>query len=305
MRIFKRSISPEFIEQLNQEAAKGGWWKDALAELKLFIALRGSYLNVYWRGQSLFKVNEESSGLTVTTHEKYLVDPALTSQVPLNNGAFDVASLVKNGIIFHYKGPATLAKMRTAAGLFSGVEKTGCHEIAAHNHSVIDCEIAFPGSVSPGDGGDKNGAPRADLASLETDGNDVRLVFSKAKDFGNGELRAAEKKDVRICHQIEEYQKYRSDPRNRTAIEREYKLVAENLVAIHKMGWVRPLSPLIKAIGSGQKQLTLGREPKVGLIIFGFDAAQRDDPEWQKHLRRLEGTIGDVRVVGDAKQIRI
>jgi hypothetical protein len=51
MNIFKRSISKKFIEQL-QEAAKGGWWKDALADPQLFIALRGSSLNVYYRGFS-------------------------------------------------------------------------------------------------------------------------------------------------------------------------------------------------------------------------------------------------------------
>jgi hypothetical protein len=144
-----RALVDGFIPQLAAEAAKGGWWADALADPKLFIALRGSYLNVYWRGQSLFYVEARQSGLKVTTHQKYLVDPALASQVPLINGAFDVASL-ENGLIRRYAGPATLVKMKSAAGLFSGLEKTGCHEIAVHNPSVIDCEIAFPGPVSPG-----------------------------------------------------------------------------------------------------------------------------------------------------------
>jgi hypothetical protein len=305
MSIFKHSISKEFIKQL-QEAAKGGWWKDALADPKLIIALRGSSLTVYWRGQSLFLAREGSSGLTVTTHEKYLVDPALESQVPLNDGAFGVASLVENGFIRHYKGPATLAKMKTAAGLFSGLEKTGCHEIAVRNPSVIDCEIAFPSSMSPGDGGTKNGAPRADLASLERDGNDVRLVFWEAKDYGNRGLRAAGK-DVPVCHQIEVYRKYLSDPRNSTAIEKDYKRVAKNLVEIEeKMGWPRPLSPLIKAFAA-QTRLTLGAdaEPKVGPIIFGFGAGAHHDPRWQKHLQRLKANIPHIIAVGDAKQIRI
>jgi len=83
MSIFKHSISPDFIEQLKQEAAKGGWWTDVLADPKLIIALRGSSLNVYWRGQSLFLVREGSPGPTVTTHEKYLIDPKLAGQVPL------------------------------------------------------------------------------------------------------------------------------------------------------------------------------------------------------------------------------
>ncbi len=282
-----------------------------MADPKLIVALRGKSLNVYWRGQSLFYVEARQSDvearqsvLKVTTHEKYLVDPALASQVPLNDdGAFDVASLVENGFIRHYKGPATLAKMRTAAGLFSGLEKTGCHEIALHNPSIIDCEIAFPGSMAPGDGGDKNGAPRVDLASLEKDGNDVRLVFWEAKDYGNGELRAA-RGDV--CDQIEVYRNYLSD--HRGAIEEEYTRVAENLVEIQeKMGWPRPQSPLIKDIGfgPGKKRLTLGTEPKVGLIIFGFDAGAHHNPGWQKHLQRLKANIPHIIAVGDAKQILI
>lgn len=296
-----RALVDGFIPQLAAEAAKGGWWADALADPKLFIALRGSYLNVYWRGQSLFYVEARQSGLKVTTHQKYLVDPALASQVPLINGAFDVASL-ENGLIRRYAGPATLVKMKSAAGLFSGLEKTGCHEIAVHNPSVIDCEIAFPGPVSPGVGGDKNGAPRVDLASLEPDGDNARLVFWEAKHYRNGELRAAGE-DVPVCNQIDVYRNYLSH--HSRAIAKNYTSVVENLVEIQKMGWVRSLSPLIEDIGLGRRGLTLGDEPKVGLIIFGFDVGQRDHSGWQKHLQRLKQTISDVVAVGDAKKIRI
>jgi hypothetical protein len=71
--------------------------------------------------------------------------------------------------------------VKTAAGLFSGSEKTGCHEIAVRNPGIIDVEIAFPGTVSLDDGGDDKRAPRVDLASLETDGDKARLVFWEAK----------------------------------------------------------------------------------------------------------------------------
>jgi len=95
MSNFKRSISPEFIGQLKKEEDKRGWWKDVLADSKLIVALRGSYLNVYWRGQSLFKVREGSSGLTVSTHEKFLIDPKLAEKVPLrDDGSFAIESLI-------------------------------------------------------------------------------------------------------------------------------------------------------------------------------------------------------------------
>jgi hypothetical protein len=74
---FKRGLCNHFIEMLANEADKGGWWADVLADPKLVIALRGTYLNVYWRGASLFLVRDGASGLNVTTHEKYLLDPGL------------------------------------------------------------------------------------------------------------------------------------------------------------------------------------------------------------------------------------
>jgi hypothetical protein len=96
---------------LRTEAAKGGWWADVLADRTLFIALRGSYFNVYWRGQSLFLVSNPL-GLKATTHEKYLLDPALESQVPLTNGSFDIEGRLKVGFTRRYEGPASRGDRR-------------------------------------------------------------------------------------------------------------------------------------------------------------------------------------------------
>jgi hypothetical protein len=282
-----------------------------LADPELFIALRGSYLDVYWRGQRLFHVTNRS-GLKVTTHEKYLLDPALASQVPLVNGDFDIERLLKVGFIHHYKDQTTLAKMKSAAGRFSGLEKTGCHKIAVRNPEVIDVEIAFPGTISLDDGRDDKTAPRIDLAAVERDGNDARLVFWEAKHYSNGELRsrAVDGKSAPVCRQITIYRKYLTD--NRKAIEDSYTLVAEALVAISEMvpcGMPpRRLSQSIKDVGTGKRKLKLGEIPKVGLIIFGFDKGQRDEPVWKEHhLQRLKDdpAISDVRDVGDPKTLRL
>jgi hypothetical protein len=182
---FDHAINDAFTDKLKTEVTKAGWWANVLGDPELLIALRGKYLNVYWRGQSLFFVKPISSGLEVTTHEKYLLDPALKSQVLLKtDSSFDV---VKNGFIDRYRGPETLEKMKKAAGLFSGREKIGCHEIAVRNHGVIDCEIAFPGRIPLRNGEVVNG-PRVDLASLERAGGDARLVFWEAKHFTRSRL---------------------------------------------------------------------------------------------------------------------
>jgi hypothetical protein len=313
--IFGRAPDADFIAKLKAEAEKGGWWADVLADPKLVIALRGRSLNVYWRGQSLFYATPISSGLKVTTHEKYLVDPALASQVPLVNGAFDLERLLKEGkggFIRHYKRKQTLAKMKVAAGLFSGPEKTGCHEIAVRNREVIDVEVAFPGTISLDDGGDDKTAPRIDLAAVETDGNDARLVFWEAKHYGNGELRAraADVRSAPVCRQIRIYRKYLTD--NHKVIEDSYTCVAKALVAISEMVPrempPRTLSPLIKDVARGKRQLKLGDIPKVGLIIFGFDKGQREERSWKDHLQRLKDdypAISAVLAVGDAKKLKL
>jgi hypothetical protein len=164
---FDRALNAAFVAKLAAEARHDGWWADVLADPKLVIAPRGSYLNVYWRGQSLFCLKGTPSGLRATTHAKYLIDPNLASQVALTERNFDISTIVEKGFIRHYEGPATLAKMNSAAGLFSGLEKSGCHDIAVRNPGVIDCEIAFPGKVFLDDGGDDKQAPRIDLAALE------------------------------------------------------------------------------------------------------------------------------------------
>lgn len=226
------------------------------------------------------------------------------------NGDFDIERLLKVGFIRCYEGKTTLAKMKSAAGLFSGLEKIGCHEIAVRNPGVIDVEIAFPGIVSLDDGGDNKTAARVDFGTVEPepDGNDARLVFWEAKHYGNGELRARVK-SAPVCRQIRIYKKYLTD--NRKAIEDGYTLVAKALVAISEVVPrempPRTLSQLIIDVGTGKKQLKLGEIPKVGLIIFGFDAGQRDQPDWKKHLQRLESdpAISEVLAVGDAKNLRL
>jgi len=302
---FKRGLNNRAIDLLAAEAAKGGWWADVLADPTLLVAIRDGYLNVYWRGQSLFYVKSNKSGLKVTTHEKYLLDPTLASQVSLKNREFDVANLLKKGFISHYEGKATLDKMKKASGHFSGLEKTGCHEIAIRNDSVIDREIAFPGFVSS-DAGSENESGQVDLACVERDGQDVRLVFWEAKHYSNKELRAdlrAEDELPPVCGQVKKYQAYLSA--HREAVLGGYTAVARNLVALRDMKWVRPLSPLIVEVGTGKRCLVLDDEPKVGLIIFGFDKAGKEHGPWKEHLRRLEAKIHPVYAVGDAKGVRL
>jgi hypothetical protein len=192
---FHHELNLTFIKNLEIEAKKErSWWKDILAHRELFIAVRDGCLDVYWHGHCLFHVS--ASGLKVSTHEKYLLDPSLASQVLLKEGRFDLRKLLKEGFIERYEGMATLEKLKKAAGQYSEREKIGCHQIAIGNSAVIDCEIAFPGRVTLSNGKVVNNQ-RVDLASLKAVGTDTaRLVFWEAKHFNSGDSVQR----VRSCH---------------------------------------------------------------------------------------------------------
>ncbi|SEG64448.1 hypothetical protein SAMN04488144_13224 [Methylobacterium sp. 190mf] len=299
---FDHALPTAFVAALREEARREGWWRDVLQDPSLVIATRGRSLNVYWHGQALFTVTCPHGALRVTTHEKFLLDPALAGQVPLRaDGTFDTAALLERALVDRYKGPTTLAKLKTAAALFAGDEKRGCHEIAVRNAAVIDVEVAFPGRHTVG--AHTYTAPRVDLAAVEADGSDARLVFWEAKTYANGELRALGDEPAPVCRQVEAYRFVLAAQRQ--IVEASFAGVAANLVAFKAMGWARPLSPLIEAVGAGEARLHLGAEPQVGLVVFGFDAGQREEERWIKHRAKLEQHIPTVRFIGDATKIRL
>lgn len=302
---FERAIDGTFIECLARESERGGWWADVLKDPNLTIAPRGKTLNVYWLGQAIFNVSCPGGDLRVSTHEKYLIDPELAGQVPLVDGQFETTAMLQRALVRTYEGPTTLAKIKKAASSYAGDEKKGCHLIAMRNANVIDVEIAFPGKLVLEDGTEKS-APRVDLASVVEDAGDVRLVFWEAKTYGNGELRAAKDMPAPVVEQIAFYKSALAS--HRPDIETSYRKVAKNLVAFQRMGWVRHLSPLIEEVGRGDRALVLGSEPKVGLLVFGFDRGQRDDRGWKDHLAKLTGKEKagiEVKAAGDPKNISL
>lgn len=306
--MFHRALDTAFVDKLAALAGSaadgnGNWWSDVLADEKLLIGVRGGYLNVYWRGQSVFRVAPSAAGLSVSTHEKYLLDPKLDAQVSLIDGSFDLRHLLERGFISRYEGPETLKKLKASSGVYAGTEKKGCHEIAVRNSNVVDVEIAFPGVTALDDEGLERIAPRIDFASIEADGDGARLAFWEAKDFSNPELRAKETGTPKVIGQIAVYKEYLRE--NAAAVADSYRRMAANLLALKAMGWARPLSPLIEEVASGKRRLSVGTKPKVGLVIFGFDMAQRDHGGWKGHFNRLEGPIPHIVLAGDPKKIKL
>ena len=115
---FKRELSDEFMAELEKLAKTDSWFKDVLNDkANLIIALRGNYLNIYYNGQSLFKVDYKNKKLSVTTHPKYLVNPDISEQVSFDGKEFDIDSYdnKKNSekiLIKSYEDSKTLNKLK-------------------------------------------------------------------------------------------------------------------------------------------------------------------------------------------------
>ena len=226
--IFKKGLSDAFFAALDALAQRGGWWTDVLAEKDLIIAVRDESFNVYWQGQSLFRIGFKAGEITVTTHPKYLIDPGLAGQVPLIGETFVITEILASRIIARYEGKTTLDAMKRSARLYAGAEKEGVHAIVERSPSVIDVEVALS-TFTMDDAAvdfDKLGKlPRIDIATFEQRPDHIELVFWEAKLFGNKDLRA-KAGDAPVIGQIA---KYRATLRHhREALITSYEKVARD-----------------------------------------------------------------------------
>ncbi len=77
MVTFDRGLDDEFVECLNMEYAKGGWWRAFVDDPKLFVAIRDNRLNVYYRGCSLPQIRCEAGAVVGQTHYKFVLRPSV------------------------------------------------------------------------------------------------------------------------------------------------------------------------------------------------------------------------------------
>lgn len=301
---------------------QGQWWRDVLAHPDLIIAVRRQALDVYYRGAALFRISFVRGRPVPRTHVKYLVRQLQQTARLDDAGTFGFDP--KAVLWHHYAGPQTLAEMIKAATVLVGPEKTGVHALVKASTNVVDVEIALAGD-DEGDPDETDNEPstptdgspsapsrqdRIDVASLEERGNPKQawLVFHEAKDFGNRELRAAPKKRPPITIQMGRYRG--SIGQNASSLAHSYPAVCRALVQIdalrrtvrakHPLWTDRPqplLDSLITEVATGQRRLQVDDDPR--LVVFGFDADQRDGA-WATIHKRLTKDYGlRVYAVGD------
>lgn len=259
MSEFKRGITNQnFIAELNSNR----YWQQMVKDKDLFIAIRDKYLNVYYYGQSICKVEFVKNKIKWTSHKKYL--------------GIDESGYADTGV---YLGK--IAELKQNARKHGGKEKEQVKKNILEDKRlcILDVEITF--------GSEEGFGKRSiDFLTIEKDSSGkTKLVFYEAKHFENSEIRA--RKIPKVFEQIEKYESVLNDTNHRAEILNSYKTIYENIKALN----LNNKSNLVQLIGADINKLEIDNEPR--LIIFANDKSKIDDI----HIQKLKTRFGDKRLI--------
>lgn len=288
MSAFKRGLSDDFVRKLNElYGREGSWWKEMVDDPDTFVAIRDNYVNVYYRGASLARIELSGNEVVASVHYKYLLNPSRADEYVQfgEDGAIDWGPLDRTSFL---TDPIEVAALKAASRPYTGEEKEGVHKIVVNpDNAVVDVEIAIS---------DGSRVPRIDIAALVDVGDVVQVRFFEAKAFSNGELRAAGDNAPSVVQQIETYRRLLGKSRNEVVCS--YRNVCENFVNLEGLlGSSTPRDSLVNAVVEGKPPLELDDEPR--LVVFGFDQDQKNG-KWRRELRKLQGHSLEVIARGDA-----
>ena len=143
MSTFSRGLDGAFIDALNGEYDKCGWWHRLVHDPDVFIAIRDNYVNAYYRGCSLAKLSWQAQDETIVgqIHYKYLLRPSSPNEyVEVVGGK---AKLPDDMSTWFLRDLSDVDSLKRAVLPYAGAEKTGVHDILKANANIVDVEVAF------------------------------------------------------------------------------------------------------------------------------------------------------------------
>lgn len=290
-------VTETFLDCLTELAEQPSWWRDVLLRDDLLLAVRRNSLNVYYRGASIFRIDDAGGGrISPKTHVKYLVRQQ-QALAELQTGKFHIAPTEVGWS--DYAGSRTLTDMMRAASDLAGPEKTGLHPLVINAPHLIDVEVSIE-RVQDQDLDSGTAQDRIDAVTLEERAGQITVVFHEAKHFTNSAIRAKVGTAPPVVEQIRRYRK--TIAHHSAALADRYAQVCRNLVRLHeiktkvraaepKSQQLGPIDPIIQAAAAQASPPAIDTDPR--LIIFGFDADQKNGAlrTYLDNLRTAEPTL--------------
>ena len=295
MSTFSRGLDDAFIDALNEEYDKFGWWCRLVDDPDVFIAIRDNYVNAYYRGCSLAKLSWQAQDKAIVgaVHYKYLLHPSAPNEyVEVVDGK---AKLPGDMSTWFLRDLSDVGSLKKAVLPYSGAEKTGVHDILKANANIVDVEVAF------GKDEHEAGAPRLDFAALRKHERRTKLTFFEAKHFDNKALRAQHGKPD-VIQQMDTYSRKLQE--NCDAVRCGYQRVCHDLLSLSGVArQYKQHHNMLRYVVDG---LPLEVDIEPVLVVFGFDADQKDGRVWRPHREKLEQELGGSRVSfkGDSRELK-
>ena len=86
MSTFNRGLDDAFVTAFNGEYDKGGWLRGLVDDSEIFLAIRENYVNFYYRGGSLLKLECLDGAMVGQIHYKYLLRFSLAQSLHQGSG---------------------------------------------------------------------------------------------------------------------------------------------------------------------------------------------------------------------------
>lgn len=293
MSTFSRGLDGAFIDALNEEYHKHGWWRRLADDAGVFVAIRDNYVNAYYRGCSLAKLSWQAQDKTIVgeIHYKYLLHPSAPNEyVQVVDGKVKLPDDMSAWLL---RDLSDVDSLKKAVLPYSGAEKTGVHDILKANANIVDVEVAF------GKDEHESGAPRLDFAALRNASEGAKLTFFEAKHFDNNALRAQGKPNV--VKQMGTYSRKLQE--NGDAIKCGYRRVCHDLLSLCGVAQrYEEYRNMLKHVADG---LPVEVDVEPVLVVFGFDADQKDGKVWRLHREKLQQELKRrVSFKGDSKGLK-
>ncbi|MCX7098572.1 MAG: hypothetical protein NTV43_11790 [Methylococcales bacterium] len=290
---FDREISDEMINALNKQYEdENSWWRKLADHDDTLIAIREKYLNVYFNGCNVAKVELKNKKLKASIHYKYLLKNKIKS--PYIEQIDKEFKITKHADLF-ITSLLDFKDILGATKAYGGIEKIGVHKIIRANQNIIDTEIAFSGAKSDedDDSGKKNS--RIDFCAIQKEDGKLLLRFFEAKIYSNKELKAEPSRKIKVISQLNRYH-HILENQNADILSAYKKLIrnAADIKGKNILGNILENYPDIN---------TLKIDPVPRLVIFGYDDDQKKGENFKKHMDALRAELGKSRLLlkGDPK----
>jgi len=280
---FDREIPDGMIDALNEiYKDENSWWRKLADHDDTLIAIRDKYLNVYYNGCNVAKVEFKNKQLKASIHYKYLLKNKIKSPyIEQKDSGFEIASHADLFItsLFDFDD------IKSATKAYGGTEKIGVHKIIRSNKNIVDTEIALSEAKSDinDDSGNKNS--RIDFCAIQEEDGKLLLRFFEAKHYSNNELRAKEGSEIKVISQLNRYQNILE--------HQNVEILSAYKKLIHKAAGIQGNNILGNVLEKYTDINTLKIDPEPRLVIFGFDQDQKNGVLFKKHMDSLRVELGE------------